>query len=104
VKGESVFYTPGSFASFRFAPFVFYNTSLFTPQHKNFAQSRLYTSLGGGLRSRNESLIFGTLELRAYFFPRKNFNNESFKIEFNTDLKFKYNSQLIRRPEFIQAN
>lgn len=104
VKGESVFYMPGSFASFRFAPFVFYNTSLFTPEHKSFAQSRLYTSLGGGIRTRNESLIFGTLELRAYYFPRKNFNNESFKIDFNTNLKFKYNSQLVKRPDFIQAN
>ncbi len=104
VKGESVFFSPGSFASFRFAPFIFYSTSLFTPDKKTFSQSKLYTSIGGGLRSRNESLIFGTLELRAYYFPRRNINNESFRIDFNTDLKFKYNSQLNRRPEFIQAN
>ncbi|MGI8584434.1 MAG: hypothetical protein ACR2KX_19760 [Chitinophagaceae bacterium] len=104
VKGESVFYTPLSLASFRFAPFVFYNTSLFTPRNSALAESKIYSSIGGGLRTRNESLIFGTIELRAYYFPRKNFNNGSFRIDFNSNLKFKYNSQLGGRPDFIQAN
>ena len=104
VKAESAFYLPLSLAAFRFAPFIFYNTSLFTPEHSGFADSKLYTSVGGGLRTRNESLIFGTVELRAYYFPRKNFNNERFKIAVNTNLKFKYNSQLGGRPDFIQAN
>lgn len=104
IKGESVFYTPLSIASFRFAPFVFYNASLFTPRNTVFADSKLYTSVGGGLRSRNESLIFGTLELKVYYFPRKNFDNQSFKIEFNSNLRFKYNSQLAGRPDFIQVN
>ena len=104
VKGESVFYSPLSVAAFRFAPFVFYNTSLFTPQHNRFTDSRIYTSVGGGLRTRNESLIFGTIELRGYYFPKKNFNNERFKIEINTNLKFKYDAQLADRPDFIQAN
>lgn len=104
VKAESVFYSPLSIASFRFAPFVFYNTTLFTPKQSTFSDSKLYTSVGGGLRTRNESLIFGTIELRAFYFPRKNFNNESFKVEVKSDLKFKYNSQLASRPDFIQAN
>lgn len=104
LKGESVFYSPLSIASFRFAPFVFYNTSLFTPNNSAFADSKIYTSIGGGLRTRNESLVFGTVELRAYYFPRKNYNNQSFDIEINTNLKYKYNSQLIRRPDFIQVN
>lgn len=103
-KGESVFYSPLSIAYFKFAPFVFCNTSLFTPQHQSFSHSRLYTSIGGGLRTRNESLIFGTIELRAYYFPKKNFYDKSFKIELNTNLRFKYNSQLVDRPDFLQAN
>ena len=104
IKAESVFYSPLSIASFRFAPFVFYNTTLFTPKQKEFAESKLYTSLGGGIRTRNESLIFGTIELRGYYFPRKNFNNESFKVELKSDLKFKFSSQLANPPDFIQAN
>ena len=104
VKGESVFYSPLSLASFRFAPFVFYNASLFTARNTTFANSKLYTSIGGGLRMRNESLIFGTVELRGYYFPTKNFSNQNFKIELNTNVRFKYNSQLAGRPDFIQVN
>lgn len=104
VKGESVFFSPLSVISFRFAPFVFYNASLFTRRNSAIADSKLYTSIGGGLRTRNESLIFGTFELRAYYFPRKNFDDQRFKIQFNTNLKFKYNSQLAGRPDFIQVN
>jgi hypothetical protein len=103
-KVESVFYSPFTIASFRFAPFVFYNASLFTPKKSDFVASSLYSSIGGGIRTRNESLIFGTIELRGYFFPAKNFYGESFKIELNTELKFKYNSQLVGRPDFIEAN
>ena len=104
VKGESVFYTPLSIAFFRFAPFVFYNTSLFTPKNSTFEHSKLYTSIGGGLRTRNESLIFGTLEIRGYYFPGRDPSNHIFKIDFNTNLKFKYNSALVGRPDFIQFN
>ena len=103
-KSEVVFYSPGSIFLFRFAPFLFYNASLFTQQQEEFSSSRLYTSVGAGLRIRNESLIFGTIEVRGYFFPRQDSNGQSFKIDFNTNIKFKYNSQFIQRPEFIHAN
>jgi hypothetical protein len=104
LKGESVFYAPLSIASFRFAPFIFYNTSLFTPNNATGEKNKMYSSIGGGLRTRNESLIFGTLEIKGYYFPRTNYNGDSFKIEFNTNLKFKYDPQLTGRPEFIQVN
>jgi hypothetical protein len=103
-KSEIVFYSPGSVFLFRFAPFLFYNASLFTAQQEEFSSSKLFTSLGAGMRIRNESLIFGTLELRAYFFPRQDSNGQSFKIDFNTNIKFKYNSQFIQRPDFVHAN
>ena len=104
VKGETVFYSPLSLASFRFAPFVFANTTLFTPLEKRFRESNLYTSLGGGLRTRNESLIFGTLEFRAFYFPQKNLYNKRFRFEFSSNLKFKYNSIFVRKPDFISLN
>ena len=103
-KSEVVFYSPGSILLFRVAPFLFYNASLFTPRPQEFSSSRLYTSIGAGLRIRNESLIFGTLELRGYFFPRHDANNQSFKIDFNSNIKYKYNTQLLQRPDFVHVN
>lgn len=103
-KSEVVFYSPRSILLFRVAPFLFYNASLFTQQQDEFSSSRLFTSVGAGLRIRNESLIFGTLELRGYFFPRQDSNGQSFKIDFNTNIKFKYNTQFIQRPDFVHIN
>lgn len=104
VKAESVFFSPWTLANFRFAPFVFGNGSFLTPVGEPIGRSRLYSTIGGGVRSRNEALIFGTLELKAYYFPTKNFNGDRFRFEFNTSVKFKYNNQFIKRPQFIQIN
>lgn len=102
-KAESVFFSPWSVALFRFAPFVFGNATILTPQTPPINR-KLYTSLGAGIRSRNESLVFGTLELRTFFFPRKNFDGSYFRVEFNSNIKFKYNNQFIRRPQFTAVN
>ncbi|MBO9562341.1 MAG: hypothetical protein J7621_06175 [Niastella sp.] len=104
LKVESVFFTPWIFLNFRFAPFVFGNAVLLTPEKQELKKSDLYSSVGGGLRSRNESLIFGTLEFKAHFFPRKNYFGDRWRIEVNTSVKFKYNRQFIKRPEIILAN
>jgi len=104
LRTESVFFSPWNFINFRFAPFVFANAALFTLEGEKFSQSKIFSSIGGGIRTRNEALIFGTLELKGYYFPRKNFLNESFRVEFNTNVRFRYNRQFIKRPEFVQVN
>lgn len=100
-KVESVFFSPWSVASFRIAPFILLNTGVFSPY---LSATNVYSSIGGGMRTRSESLIFGTFELKGYFFPGKNNYNESFRFDISTDVRFKYNPQLIRRPDFIQIN
>ncbi len=101
VKMESEFFSPWSLVAFKFAPFVFGNASVFSPY---LSDAKLLTSVGGGIRTRNESFIFGTIEFRGFYFPQKNFSNKSFDFELSTNLIFKYNTQLIRKPDFIQVN
>lgn len=104
IKAESVFYSPWHIESFRFAPFVFSNAGLFTPYNTPINTSNIYTIVGAGLRTRNESLIFGTLELKGSYFLKKNVNNENWRFDISTDITFKYNTQLVRKPDFIQVN
>lgn len=104
LKVEPVFFVPWSPANFRFAPFVFANLCLFTPAGEKFSNSTWYNTLGGGVRMRNESLIFETVELRAFYFPRQNFLGEHWRLEFNTGLRFKYNRQFVKKPEFVSVN
>jgi hypothetical protein len=104
INGESVFYSPWSLLYFRIAPFVFGDMSLFRFDKDQAAQKDLYTAVGGGIRFRNESLIFQTMELRGWYFPKKNYYNEQTKFEFKTKVGFTYNQRFIKRPEFIQVN
>jgi hypothetical protein len=100
-KAESVFFSPWSVAAFRFAPFVFSNVSVFSPY---VSKTKVYTSLGGGIRTRNESFVFGTIEIKGFYFPQKNFHQSHFSLELSTNVIFKYNSQFIKKPDFIEIN
>jgi len=100
-KAESVFFSPWSLAAFKFAPFVFSNLSVFSPY---LSKSRLFSSIGGGIRTRNESFVFGTIELKGFYFPQKNFHNSSFSLQLSTNVIFKYSSQFVKKPDFIQIN
>ena len=77
---------------------------MITPFQQSVDKTDLYSSIGGGIRTRNESLVFGTFELKIFYFPRKTFTGESWRIETNTGIKFKYNSQFLKRPDVIIVN
>ncbi|MEK7199917.1 MAG: hypothetical protein AAB212_08375, partial [Bacteroidota bacterium] len=64
----------------------------------------IYTAWGGGVRTRNENLVFGTMELKAFYYPRTTLGMNQWNVTFNTDLRFKYVSQLIKRPDFALVN
>ena len=104
IKSESVFFSPWSILLFRFAPFVFANASYLNLKTEDVSDPKLYTALGGGVRIRNESLIFGTIEFRGMYFPRKNFFDENWRFEARTNIRFKYNQEFIKRPEFVRVN
>ena len=100
----SVFYNTWKLAGFSFAPFVFTNITFIKTNNAPIAKSDGYAALGAGIRSRNENLIFGTIELKAFYFPRTSQNMNPFNVTFNTDLRFRYNSQYVKRPDFVNMN
>jgi len=101
---ETEFFLKFKFLGFSFCPFPFSDLSLITPENNPYSKSALYTSLGGGLRARNENLVFETIELRAYFFPVAPSNMKGFKIVLNTNVRFRYSSNYITAPDVVQLN
>jgi hypothetical protein len=101
---ESVFYNTWKFVGFNFAPFVFTNLSLLKEQSLPITKADLYSAIGTGIRTRNENLVFGTMELRAAYYPRTINNMPVWNITFNTALQYKYNSSLVKRPDFVVVN
>lgn len=103
-KYETVFYNNWRLFGFKFAPFLFSNASFLIPQNDEIFKGDFYSSLGAGIRTRNEALVFGTIECRFNYFPRINEGMQQYRIDFKTDLRFKYNSQYIKRPDFVTVN
>ena len=104
VFSESYFYLKYQLLSFKFAPFITANAVAITPPLGNFTKADIYTGIGGGIRSRNENLVFGTIELRSIFFPRRVEGEPAFKIMLNTDLRYRYNSNYVNKPSIIDPN
>jgi hypothetical protein len=104
VKSEIVFFNMQKFWGFRMAPFIFGDMCMVTPTNLPFTKSDLYSGVGAGVRTRNENLTFGTIELRGYYFPRTLPGMKNYRIELGTNIRFKYNSTFIRKPDFVTPN
>jgi hypothetical protein len=104
LHSETTFFINFKLLGFKFAPFAFGDLSLLTPEGQDFSKSALYHGIGAGMRTRNENLVFGTIELRAAYFPRKALGNESFKIMLTTGIQFRYNNTYVKAPDIIQLN
>lgn len=104
LQSETSVFTNYMLLGFKFAPFVSFNASLLTPDKTAFHKSDIYTGIGGGIRTRNENLVFNTVELRGVFFPRKAEGFPAFKFTFTTNLRYRYNSNYITKPDFVYVN
>lgn len=89
---------------FKFAPFLVGDASLLTPENRSLFKSDLYYGIGGGIRTRNENLVFNTIQLRFIYFPRSPEGNKQFKLSLTTNLNFRYNSNYVTQPDIIQLN
>jgi hypothetical protein len=100
LKTEYVFFSPLSLFFFRFAPFVFGNVVLFEAANSK----KTIPLVGGGIRCRNESLVLGTIELKGTYFLKKDLTGTRYNIGLRSNLRYKYNQNFIKKPEFVQVN
>jgi hypothetical protein len=100
---ETVFYTNWKFLGFRFAPLVFGDVAFLAKGSEQVFYDKPYYGIGLGLRTRNENLVFGTIEARATFFPRVE-DGSHFKFSLRSNLRIKSTGTLVKAPGFIQYN
>jgi hypothetical protein len=101
---ESFLFTKYKVYGFRMAPFVFVTATAITPDDRGFFQSNIYTGLGGGLRTRNENLIFGTIELKATYFPKTAYGVRGFMVALNSGISFRYRTDYVTAPDILRLN
>jgi hypothetical protein len=104
IHAETIFFPKYKALGFKFATFASADIALFTPEHTNVENSGFYVGLGGGVRTRNENILFGTIELRFMYFPRKSLQHNDFKLTLDTNLRFRYNNSYVKEPDLIQVN
>ncbi len=104
LKLETDFYNLNKIIGFRCAPFLFADFSFVKPVNKMLAYTDGYSALGAGLRVRNENLVFGTIELKGFYFPRRIDGMMNWKVDLTTKVRFKFNNNFIRKPDFIIPN
>jgi hypothetical protein len=100
---QTILYTPRAILGFRMAPFVQVDMASVKCDLCDFRQN-IYWGLSGGLRTRNENLIFGTIELRATYIPSDEFGRSKFVFSFKQNLRVKNTGVFVREPSIIRYN
>jgi hypothetical protein len=101
---ETTLFTPWKFLGFHFAPLAFADLALLAPKDKVLWFDAPFFALGAGVRTRNENLVFGTVELKVFYYPRAPENMSTFKIQITSNLRIKYSASFVRAPSFIVYN
>jgi hypothetical protein len=104
LSSETVFFTNWKFLGFRFAPIAYADLAFLQPPGKNLLYDKPYIGLGTGVRTRNENLIFGTIELRITYYPIVVEDMSHFRVSLSTNLRIKFTDSFVRAPAFLRVN
>jgi hypothetical protein len=100
---ETALYTPWSILGFRFAPFAAIDMVMANCADCD-EQNQLFWGLSSGFRTRNESLIFGTMELKITYIPKDGNGESKFVIGFKQNLRIKNTGTFVRAPGLVKYN
>ncbi len=104
IHSETVAFTPVSILGFRLAPFLYGEMAMISPSQKSIFHDKPYFGFGGGLRTRNENLVFGTVELRISYFPRTLPGISTLNLSITRNLRVKYTGSFVKPPDFVRYN
>ena len=100
---ETLLYAPWSLLGFRFAPFA--AVDVVGVKCINCESSNEYfLGISGGFRTRNENLIFGTMEVKFTFIPRNEDGVSQFVFGFKQNLRVANTGTFVRAPALIFYN
>jgi hypothetical protein len=101
---ELVLYSPWKILGFRLAPIVFADVAMIAPRNKTLFYDKPFVGIGSGIRTRNENLVFGTIELKFFYYPRVVEDISQFKVSVSSNLRIKYSGSFVKAPSIIVYN
>jgi hypothetical protein len=104
LRSESEFFLQQKYFGFKLAPFLTGDLIFLNDNKSTTDQSGTFYGVGGGLRTRNENLVLGTIEFRCIVYPRKVLGDNTIKLNLAVNLKFRYNNSYVNKPNIIELN
>lgn len=103
-RTETTVFLPGQILGFHFAPFFSVELANLNQSIDERKRRDVFFGLTGGVRIRNENLIFGTVEFRVIYYPNAAPGVETIGIKVTSNLRIKYSGSFVRPPSFITYN
>lgn len=100
---ETRLYTPWAPLGFRLAPFASAQVAALYCTTCEERANRYY-GFSAGLRTRNENLIFGTIDLKFTLIPRDELGESKFSIRLRQNLRIRDDNNFVKAPSIIQYN
>jgi hypothetical protein len=97
---ESSMYTRWSILGFKIGFFAFGRATVMTPQQTGVWRGGFFPAMGGGIRTRNENLIFGTIECRFTWFPHTLYDVNNISLTVHSNLRVKFTGSFVQAPWF----
>lgn len=97
---EAAVYTPWQFLGFRFAPFAGANSAWLNCTVCE-GHNLLVPGVSFGVRTRNENLIFGTMEFRFSYIPETRMTSPQFSFSFTQQLRARGVRGFINQPSLV---
>ena len=97
---ETTLYTRWSILGFKIGFFAFGRATLMSPEQTGIWRGGFFPAMGGGIRTRNENLIFGTIEARFTWFPRTLYDVNNITLTVHSNLRVKFSGSFVQAPWF----
>jgi len=97
---ETSLYTRWRILGFKIGFFAFGRATVMTPQQTGLWRGGFFPAFGGGIRTRNENLIFGTIECRFTWFPRTLYGVNNITLTVHSNLRVKFSGSFVQPPWF----
>ncbi len=106
LRSETTVFTPHRLIGFRIAPFASLEFAYLESKEAeaDHVNRDVFWGATGGVRIRNENLIFGTVEFRGLFYPKVVPGVERLGFIVTTRLRIKYSGVFVRPPSFVTFN
>lgn len=97
---ETMMYTRWQILGFRIGFFTFGRGTVIAPPATEIWKGNLYPSVGGGIRTRNENLIFGTIECRFTWLPRTAYDVNNISLKISGNVRIRFTGSYVQAPWF----